>query len=54
MTKMAKMTATPIFSETCLKSSFPEAEGRCHWDLVCSIGDVGPTKLVQIIILGRP
>ena len=34
------------------KSSSPEQEGRCPWDLVCSIGDVGPTKFVQMMILG--
>ena len=31
---------------------FPEPEGRCPLDLVCIIGDVGPTKYVQMIVLG--
>ena len=35
-----------------LKKSSPEPEGRGPWDLVCSIGDVGPIKFVQMIILG--
>ena len=36
------------------KSSSPEPEGRWPWDLVCSIGVVGPTKFVQMVILGWP
>ena len=47
---MTKMAATLIYGETSLKSS-PEPEGRCPWDLVCSIGHVGPTKFVQKMIL---
>ena len=37
-----------------LKKSSPEPEGWWPWDLVCSIGVVGPTKFVQIMILGWP
>ena len=37
-----------------LKSSSPEPEGRWPWDLICSIGDVGPTKFVQMMILDWP
>ena len=42
---MTKMTAMPIYSKNPLKSS-PEPDGRWPWDLVCSIGDVGPTRFV--------
>ena len=37
-----------------LYKSSPEPEGWWPWDLVCSIGDVGPTKFVQMMILGWP
>ena len=47
---MTKMAATPIYGKNPLKSSL-EPEGRCPWDLACSIGDVGPTKFGQMIIL---
>ena len=50
---MTKLTATPIYDKNILKSS-PETEGLWYWDLVCSIGDVGPTKFVQMIILSWP
>ena len=40
--------------KTLKKSSSPEPEGRWPWDLVCSIGVVGPTKFVQMMILGWP
>ena len=48
---MTKMASTPIYGKNPLKSSSLEPEGRCSWDLVCSIGDVGPTKFGQMIIL---
>ena len=49
---MTMMTATPIYGINSFKKSLsPEPEGRRPWDLVCSIGDVGPTKFVQMIIL---
>ena len=35
-----------------LKSSPPEPEGQRPWDLVCSIENVGPTKFIQMMILG--
>ena len=37
-----------------LKKSTPEPEGQWPWDLVCSIGVVGSTKFVQMMILGWP
>ena len=36
----------PYMVKTLYKSSSPEPEGRWPWDLVCSIGGVGPTKFV--------
>ena len=44
----------PYIVKTLKKSLSPEPEGRWPWDLVCSIGGVGPTKFVQIMILGWP
>ena len=41
---MTKMTAKHIYGKTPIKSS-PEPEGGQPWDLVCSIGDAGPTSL---------
>ena len=49
---MTKMTATPIYGKNPLKISSLEPEGRLPWDLVFSIGVVGPTKIVQMMILG--
>ena len=34
------------------KNLLPEPEDQWLYDLVCSIWDVGPSKLVQIMILG--
>ena len=50
---MTKMTAMPIYGKTPLKIFF-KPEGRWPWDLVCSIGDMGPTKFVQMMILSWP
>ena len=50
---MTKMAATPIYGKNLLKSSSQEPEGQRPWDLVCSIGDVGPTKFVQMMITSR-
>ena len=49
---MTKMAATPIYGKNPKRSSSPEPEGRWPWDLVCSIRVVGPTKFVQMMILG--
>ena len=51
---MTKMTVMPIYGKTPLKIFYPEPEGWWPWDLVCSIEDVGPTKLVQMMSLGWP
>ena len=51
---MTKMAAMPIYGKKHLKYSSPEPEGRWPQDLVCSIGDVVPTKFVQIMILEWP
>ena len=44
----------PYMVKTLKKSSSPEPEVWWPWDLVCSIGVVGPTKFVQMMILGWP
>ena len=49
---MTKMAATPIYGKNPLKIFSPEPGGRSPWDFVCSIGVVGPTKFVQMMILG--
>ena len=51
---MTKMATTPIYGKNLLKIFFLEPEGQWPWDLVYSIGDVGPTKFVQMMILGWP
>ena len=51
---MTKMAAAPIYGKNPLKIFCPEPEGPRPWDLVCIIGDVGPTKFVQMMILGWP
>ena len=48
---MTKMTTMPIYGKNPLKFSSPEPEGRSPLDLVCSIGDVDPTKFGQMMIL---
>ena len=45
------MTTMPIYGKNPLKFSSPEPEGGSPWDLVCSIGDVDPTKFGQMMIL---
>ena len=51
---MAKMTATTIYGKKPLKSSSPDPDKGWPWDLLCSIGEVRPTKFVQIMILDWP
>ena len=47
---MTKMTAMPIYGKNHLNSS-QEPEGLWYWDLVYSVGDVRPTKFVQMMVL---
>ena len=50
---MTKMATTPIYGKNPLNVFFSvEPKGRWPWDLVCSIGDVGPTRFAQMINLG--
>ena len=44
----------PYMVKTLQISTSQKPEGRWPWDLVCSIGDVGPTKFVQMMVLGWP
>ena len=48
---MTKMAATPIYGKKHLKIFFLRTRRPMTWDLVCSIGDVGPTKIVQMMII---
>ena len=48
---MTKMATTPIYGKNPLKVFFSGTKGQWHWDLVCSIGDVGPTRFAQMINL---
>ena len=49
---MTKMATTPIYGKNPLKIFFSGTRRQMTWDLVCSFGDVGPTKFVQMMILG--
>ena len=49
---VTKMATMPICGKNLLKSSSPKATGRLPSHLVHSIRDWGPTKLVQMMILG--
>ena len=50
---MTKIATIPIYGKKTLKiSSSLEPKGQWPWDLVCSIGDVGPTRFAQMINLG--
>ena len=44
----------PYVVKTLQKSSFPESNGQWPWALVYSIGALGPSKFVQMLILGWP
>ena len=49
---MTKMATTPIYCKNPKISSSLEPKGQWPWDLVCSIGDVGPTKFAQMMNIG--
>ena len=49
---MTKMPTTPKFGKSPLNIIFSEPKGQWPWDLVCSIGDVGPTRFAQMMNLG--
>ena len=49
---MTKMATTPIYLKTLQISSSLEPKGQWLLDLVCSIGDVGPTRFAQMMYLG--
>ena len=49
------MADIPIYGTNPLENHLQNLEMTCiPWDLVCSIWDVGPTKFVQMMILGWP
>ena len=49
---MTKMATTPIYAKISLNIFSLEPKGHWLWDLVCSIGDVGPTRFAQMMNLG--
>ena len=49
---MTKMADTPIYGKNLLKAFFSSTRRLMAWYLVCNILDVGPTKFVQMMILG--
>ena len=49
---MTKMAAMAIYGKNPFKNLLQNQKPDDLWDFVCSIGDVGPTKFVQMIILG--
>ena len=49
---MTKKATTPIYGKTLLISSSLEPNGQWLWDLVCCIGNLGPTRFSQMMILG--
>ena len=51
---MTKMATTPIYGKNPLNIFFSETKGQWPWDLVCSIGDVGPTRFAEMINLRCP
>ena len=48
---MTNMATTPIYGKTPLNVFFSGTKGQWPWDLVCSIGDVVPTRFAQMIDL---
>ena len=46
------MTRCPYMAKTLQISSTLEPKGQWPWDLVCIIGDVGPTRFAQMMNLG--
>ena len=46
---MTKMATTPIYGKNPLNIFSLEPKFQCPWDLVCSIGDVGPTRFAQMM-----
>ena len=49
---MTKMSTTPIYGKTLQISSSLDPKGQWPWDLVFSIGDMGPTRFAQMMNLG--
>ena len=53
---MTKMATMPIYGKNPLNifsgTKRPMPGGQWPWDLLCSIGDVGPTRFAQTMNLG--
>ena len=51
---MTKMATTPVYGKNPLNILFCGTKRPMAWDLVCIIGDVGPTRFAQMMNLGWP
>ena len=51
---MTKVAAVSIYGKTPLKSISPEPADQWPSNLIYNIGDLSPTKFVQMMILGWP
>ena len=51
---MTNMATMPIYGQNFLYLFSLKPKGLWLWDLVCIIGDVGPTKFTQMMNLGWP
>ena len=49
---MTEMATMPIYSKNPLIIFSLEPKGQWPWNLVCSIGDIGPTRFAQMMNLG--
>ena len=51
---MTKMATAPIYGKNSLNIFFSGSKGPMALDLVCGIGDVGPTRFAQMMNIGWP
>ena len=49
---MTKMATIPIYGKNPLNILSSGTKGQWPWNLVCSIGDVGPIRFAQMMNLG--
>ena len=50
--QMIKIFVIPIYGQNPLKKYSQDLKGQRPWNLVCSIGDSGPTRFVQMVTFG--
>ena len=49
---MTNMATMPIYGKNSLNLFYSGTKRPLVWDFVCRIGDVGPTRLAQMMNLG--